>query len=337
MKKYRIVLLILIIFNIHPSSGGEKWWDVYFTSPGTSVKLVNTINPQKGLINTINESRESIDGAFYDISSPEVAASLIQARKRGVDIRLVTEKNNYIRKEISLLMDSGIPVLADTGSGLMHHKFAVIDKRTVWTGSYNITSNGSFKNNNNAIKIISPGLASIYLDEFREMYEYHIFGNKREFFPFAKIFKNHRAPVQDSDILIYFSPDDDIEKVILKTIRSAKKSIHFMAFSFTSDAIGEALIASYKKGVPVLGLFEKKGSLSSYSEYIKMKIEGLPVKRDRNRHAMHHKVMIIDEEKTITGSYNFSKGAGSKNDENMLIITNREIAGAYLEEFRRLY
>ena len=68
-----------------------------------------------------------------------------------------------------------------------------------------------------------------------------------------------------------------------------------------------------------------------------MKLEGLQVRLDRNRGAMHHKVIIIDGERVIMGSYNYSRNANRYNDENIMIIDNREIAGRYLAEFKRLW
>lgn len=40
--------------------------------------------------------------------------------------------------------------------------------------------------------------------------------------------------------------------------------------------------------------------------------------------------------KVITGSFNFSKNATEKNDENILIITDNNIAKLYEEEFKRI-
>ena len=110
-----------------------------------------------------------------------------------------------------------------------------------------------------------------------------------------------------------------------------------MAFSFTSDGIGEAMIAKFKKGVTVTGIFERRGSREAHSEYTKMKLEGLPVRLDHNRNNMHHKVIVIDGERVIMGSYNYSRNANRYNDENIMIIDNREIAGRYLAEFKRLW
>ena len=332
MKK--TICIILIIIPCTLASTGQ-WWSLYFSTPGTRHGAARC--PEKALIRLIGSARQSINGAFYDISSPAVAGALIQAGKRGVSIRLVTEKDNYNHRQVTLLLRSGIPVVPDRGRGLMHHKFAVIDSQILWTGSYNITANGSRKNNNNAIEIRSPELCSIYLLEFEEMFTHGIFGNRSERGPFGNIAKKYHVDVNGTDINAYFSPEDNIERIILKRLKKAQNSIYFMAFTFTSDALSEMMIRKFKEGVAVHGLFEKRGSGSRYSEYVKMKIEGIPVHTDRNRFTMHHKVIIIDKKLVITGSYNFTKGASVKNDENILIIQNTAIAGLFLEEFNRLY
>ncbi len=68
-----------------------------------------------------------------------------------------------------------------------------------------------------------------------------------------------------------------------------------------------------------------------------MMIEGLPVVKDRNYRIMHHKVIIIDENIVITGSFNFSQNANRSNDENVLIIESPEVAAQYLGEFEKVY
>ena len=52
---------------------------------------------------------------------------------------------------------------------------------------------------------------------------------------------------------------------------------------------------------------------------------------------MHHKVIVIDGKLLITGSYNFSKSANEKNDENIIVVDNKFIAAKYLEEFFKLF
>ncbi len=336
MKSILIFILTFILLN-GAASGDKKWYEIYFTSPEKEKGILSDNNPEKAFLRIISGARKSICGAFYEVSSPAVIAGLIGAKLRGVDVRIVTERDTSGGMGINSLMKSGIPVVTDNKKGLMHNKFAVVDDELTWTGSFNLTENASKRNNNNVIIIHSQELAGIYTDEFSEMFNEKIFGNRKEYGPFASIRKKYHIRVDETDINIYFSPEDDVERIILKLIFKARESIQFMAFSFTSSNIGEAMIKKFRDGIRVSGLIEKKGSDSSYSQYVRMKIEGLPVKLDRNEYNMHHKVIIIDKKLVITGSYNFSRNADRRNDENILIIDNRDIAGEYLKEFNRLY
>lgn len=309
---------------------------VFFNRPGDR-SYTARYGPEQGLIGLIDAARVSIDGAFYDLSSPAVAAALVKAKKRGVAVKLVSESATMGSVALSSLLDAGIPVRGDEKAGLMHNKFAVVDGERVWTGSYNATENGGWKNNNNALLIRSKALAKIYLDEFSEMFDDGIFGNRDERSLLSAMSNRYYVKLRDMNINVYFSPENNVEDIILKRIKKADKSVHFMAFSFTSDRLGDEMIRLHRKGIRVFGLFEAKGTRTKHSEYMKMKVEGLPVKKDTNPHAMHHKVIVIDESVVITGSYNFSENARKKNDENILIIESRAAAKLYLEEFFRLY
>jgi phosphatidylserine/phosphatidylglycerophosphate/cardiolipin synthase-like enzyme len=219
----------------------------------------------------------------------------------------------------------------------MHNKFAIIDGSSVFTGSYNTTENCAYKNNNNAIIINSTEIAEIYLSKFSEMFDYRIFGDKKNIGAFAKLKRKYYVKLDDMDINVYFAPEDNVEKIIHGRIARAKKSIKFMQFSFTSNTISDIIIKKFKEGIEVKGVFERKGSRTEYSQYTKMKIENIPVRLDGNRYAMHHKVIIIDDHIVITGSFNLSKNANWRNDENIIIIGSEEIALKYIEEFNRIY
>ncbi|MFW5752027.1 MAG: phospholipase D-like domain-containing protein [bacterium] len=336
MKKL-LQITIIIVFMSGVIMADESFWSVYFTTPYSGHKNISAGHPRTALIELIGSAQEEVLGAFYDLTSHDVVSALIQAHKRGVQVKLVIESDNTGEETISKLVSCGIPVVGDQRSGLMHNKFIIIDKKLVWTGSYNLTHNGAFRNNNNAIVINSSDLADVFHSEFIEMFKYRIFGNRKEFIPFPVFSKKYYVKILDTNINAYFSPEDDIERIICKRLRKAKKSIHFMAFSFTSDAIGEEMIRAHKRGVTVSGIFEKRGSGSKYSEYVKMKLEGIPVIVDKNPYSMHHKVIIIDGCRVITGSYNYSKNASKRNDENILIVDNKNIADKYMSEFRVLY
>jgi len=332
----KIIITILFVAIVSSPVFTEKEWEVFFTNP-SKTKRTGTVNPQSGLLDLIKNSQKSFIGAFYDISSLKIADELIAAHNRGVNIKLVTDNDTFSGTAITKILESGIPVVPDTGPGLMHNKFAIVDNSTVFTGSYNTTENCTLKNNNNALIIRSTELAEIYNSEFYEMFDSGIFGNKTEEGAFRQLQKKYFVKLSGMNINVYFAPEDNVEKIIYDRITKAEKSIRFMQFSFTSDVIGEVIIKKFKEGIAVNGVFEKKGSDTEYSEYIKMKVESVPVRLDKNRGVMHHKVIIIDDYRVITGSFNISKNANNKNDENIIILDSRDLALKYIEEFNRIY
>lgn len=319
--------------NIPQSLTEPAPWQVYFNDVGNGNSLSSLENR---LVEKLNIASERIDAALYDLDSQPIADALIDAYKRNVKVRIFAENNNVDEKEFRRLKSSGIPVFDDgDNEGLMHHKFFVIDGRFVWTGSYNPTFRGAYKNNNNVVWIDSPALATNYTQEFRELYilaEYDRSADPN--IPFPQITLSDGTKVST-----YFAPENDTISPILKEIKAAEESIHFMAYSFTHDQLGDAMREQFQSGISVDGVFSARQYKSDgrYSEYSSMKKSGLSVKLDNESGTMHHKVIIIDGETVITGSYNFSKSAEIRNSENLLIIKgNSNIARAYLDEFNRI-
>ena len=94
-----------------------------------------------------------------------------------------------------------------------------------------------------------------------------------------------------------------------------------------------------RAGVTLAGVFEKTlvAANPGSSEYDELHSSGLDVRLDGNPKNMHDKIILIDEVTVITGSYNFTAAAEDKNDENILIIHNADIAALYLQDFQRIY
>jgi phosphatidylserine/phosphatidylglycerophosphate/cardiolipin synthase-like enzyme len=136
----------------------------------------------------------------------------------------------------------------------------------------------------------------------------------------------------------YFSPDDGAAARLKELIETARESIYFMAFSFTSDELAEAIIKRAEAGITVAGVLDESQVLSNTGgEWERMNQAGLEVRLDGNPRNMHHKVMIIDGEVVVTGSYNFTANAETRNDENLLVIYSSRIASQYMVEFQRVY
>ena len=125
---------------------------------------------------------------------------------------------------------------------------------------------------------------------------------------------------------------------MIPLIEGAQQNICFLAFSFTSDDIGDAMLARAGDGVTVAGVFEESQYKSNgkSSEFDRMRAAGLDVWLDANPRNQHNKVIVIDGQTVVTGSYNFSSNAENTNDENVMVIHNSAIAGSYQAECQKL-
>ena len=279
----------------------------------------------------INRATSRIDGAFYELELESIARALIDRHRAGVRVRLVSDSDYEDEAGIRACIQAGIPVVFDERSALMHNKFCVVDGRYVWTGSTNITANGMYRNDNNALLLRSEPLAENFAAEFVEMFQGRSFGARSpENTPHPQLLFGGTA------VECYFSPEDDPVDAILLVIEAASERIDFMAFSFTSRPIAEAMGARMKDGVAVRGVFEARNAGSTYSRDDYLRERGAEIHFDENPNTMHHKVIIVDAAHVITGSYNFSKSAERKNDENVLILHSETLAAAYLRELERL-
>jgi phosphatidylserine/phosphatidylglycerophosphate/cardiolipin synthase-like enzyme len=175
-------------------------------------------------------------------------------------------------------------------------------------------------------------LAQNYLAEFEEMFSDDAFGpGSPANTPKAELNVNGVA------MQVCFSPDDGCAARLARLIASAQHSVHFMAFSFTSDPLAEALIERAEAGVEVAGVMEASQMLSNAGTDFQRFLEaGIDVRPDGNERNMHHKVLIIDGRFVATGSYNFSHYAETRNDENSLVIDDPQIAALFEAEFQKL-
>jgi len=323
-----LVLLSLAVFccrkEITENSSAEipAWCRVYF-SPGDDLP--------SHLISLIDGAEKRVWAAFYSFDLPEVARALLRAHQREVDVRVIMDDQAGRRatSQAGILRENGLLITDCSPGDFMHNKFMVIDGLITWTGSYNPSLTGTLRDDNNVLVIASAQLAASYEEEFLEMWK-------------GKFGKDSPGPTRTTDFSVggvkvenYFSPEDDCAGRIRELIGSARKNIRFATFCFTLDRVAEALIRKQLEGIEVKGVMES-GQNSPWSCYRIFEDCGIDVSWDQNLYYLHHKFFVIDEETVITGSFNPSRHARQANDENLLVIHHRGIAGKYLEEFQRL-
>ncbi len=307
MKKLIFLLLLTACTAKVPQTIENSSVSVYFCPRD---------NCEQHFIEFINSAKFSLHCALFDLRLEDVINALAEKSKE-IDVKIVIDNENN-KKQID-----GVGVKWDTSSQLSHNKFCIKDNKAVWTGSFNPTERGAYKNNNNIIIFYSKYLAENYEEEFNELWQ----GN------FGKGGQVKYPVISLNNIKIenYFCPDDGCTAHVVNEIRNAKQSVYFMTFAFTSEPIADALL--FNKNIDIKGVFEKS-QRSEYSQYERLNGFGLDVKFDNNKANMHHKVFIIDNKTVITGSFNPTKAGDTRNDENIIIIHDANIAKIYLEEFK---
>ena len=305
------------------------WYAVFFTD-----RTLEGFSggPDEPLVEAIEAAQLSVDVAAYDLSLWSVRDALLHAHERGLSVRVVMEADNAGREEVQQLIDAGIPVVMDTSEdGWMHDKFVILDRQGVWTGSMNFTLNDGYRNDNNLIWLGSAEVAEAYRAEFEEMFVDGVFGAES-----PREVGGRAFTVSGTNVEVWFSPDDGVSARIVELINSAEVSIHFLAFSFTSNEIADAIIARAAAGVLVQGVFDEGQLDNPGGEFAGMLTEGLDMRLDANPDKLHHKLIVIDGKIVITGSYNFSASAEERNDENVVVIFSEAVAEGYLAEVERV-
>jgi phosphatidylserine/phosphatidylglycerophosphate/cardiolipin synthase-like enzyme len=322
----------------------DRPYTLLFTTPN-QMSQSDSLDPiGKAVAQYIDQAKSTLDIAAYELNNKSITEAISQAKSRGVQIRIVTEHTNRQEGPLQALEQQGIPVEDDGAEnrGLMHDKFVIIDGKVLGMGSMNLTRNCTQRNNNNFIFWDShkdPAIAQLidnYQIEFEQLWSGKFGPMKVAQTPYPKIQLNDGTVIET-----YFSPEDQPLTALEKTVAEARYSVDILAFSFTSKALEKTLQNKMAQGVLVRGIFEHKQN-STYSSFLRLSALGGDMREDTNLYMMHHKVLLIDRDSDTPsiafGSFNFSNGANTYNDENLLIIhNNKALSQSFGQEFDHLW
>lgn len=303
--------------------------------------------------------------AFIDINKDgNISSEEINSR----DAIYILQKNNVAIKDDGINDEGSI-------SGLMHHKFVIIDEKIVLLSSANFTMSGvhgdmlapSSNGNANALLVFeSKRAASIFTEEFNLMWGSGL-DNKYSKFKLSKPYRGRQmVEVENTKMTIQFSPTSklkgrfaSVNGLIADTVASANESLFMSLFVFSDQRISDYVqervntIPSFQVGL----LVEPRFAYRSYSEMLDFwGLELLdelceyepdnnpfihPVKNAgtptlNSGDMLHHKFAVVDGKKVIFGSQNWSYAANYSNDEYLVVIEDVEVAQKFTQEYNRL-
>ena len=311
----------------------------------------------------------------------------LHERRRVAHLKMLADRNHdgelspterYRGDAMQILRRHQIPLIDDSedgskGSGLMHHKFLVIDTQRVITGSANFSNSGMHGdpaarqtrgNVNHLLSFNSTELAELFKKEFLLMWGDGPGGAKDSLFGLAKNAPGiQTAKVGGTRIEVLFAPHAKRQKMnglqfIAKQIETSKQNIDMALFIFSAQGLVDKLREQVQSGVKVRLIADPGFASRSYSEVLDLlgialpdrfcKIEagnkpfnsplkGVGTPRLARGDKLHHKFAVIDNKKVITGSFNWSPAAAHTNDETLLVIHSPLLAKHFTREMNRLW
>lgn len=315
-----------------PGTQIPAWLSVMFTNPDPPDNMAD-LSVDNFVLPSIRTAKVRIDVTSFDFNWETFLNELKIASRRGVDVRAVIdqEEGKFEEADLRSLRAAGVSIVnGGRSSGLMHDKMIIVDSAMVFIGSWNMSYNDTYRNNNNILRITAPEIIGNYQAKFNEMYTGRKFGAKAE-----QGAVNPRLTLAGVAVENYFSPPDAVMDKLVLEVNRARRSVRFIAFTYTHAELSTAMRAAAARGVQIQGVIENRGA--NQGALPDLFCASLPIRTDGNKYTMHHKVMIIDNETVITGSYNYTQSADKYNDDYVIIIRNRALADQFLNEFNKMY
>lgn len=293
------------------------------------------------IVDFIDGAQKRLYIAVQELDCRPIAEAIIRARQRKVVVKLVLEADYLLAKKAmtdpfvpdgehepnrilhDAILRAKIKVNSDYNPHIFHQKFMVRDGQSLLTGSTNFTDTGVSKNLNHIVVIHNQQVAKVYEKEFAEIQQGH----------FGKLNEGHdphpdEVWVSDVRVKTLFAPDHNPEMEIMKQIAKAKQRVDFAIFTFSSSSgIDDQLVFAKEMGIQVRGALHKSQANQKWSakdtlanaglELHLVPRTGLPKPRPRK---LHHKLMVIDGELIIAGSFNYTGPANQLNDENIIVL-----------------
>lgn len=305
-------ILALTVALALPASAQEAWFPPFDDCEAQAMRV-------------LDEATQTVDIAQYNIRSERFLTKLVELQQRGVRVRICVDKKNAEQPYNTLddaLEAAGLDILRvlnDRSSfAIMHHKFTVVDGRTVMTGSYNWNETAQEVNEENMLVLRDPNLAAAYTQEFEEL----------------RGAPEVRQPGQGANVTVYFSPEDNARQAVLDEVRRAQRRIVCCMFTYRDDRIARAMRDAARRGVDVTLIVEKKQADNTNADETVAAVGSsakvhVVANVSSPFSAMHEKFAVFDDARVITGACNWTSTAFDYSNEDLLVIQDPALAARY--------
>ena len=139
-----------------------------------------------------------------------------------------------------------------------------------------------------------------------------------------------------ADTKVYFSPNGGCQETTITEINKSKKTIDIAMYYLTSQEIAQGLVWAKDRNVEIRIVLDRSQETLAYSKSGYLIRRGLEVKYYAGSGLMHNNFAIIDGKTLIAGSYNWTPYANQKNEESLIIITDKKVIKEYQDRFEYL-
>lgn len=316
-------------------------------------------NLEQVIVSFIGGAKKTLHVAVQELDSLPIAQAIIDASWRGVRVRMVLEQD-YLEdehlpladkkagetaqearyraqwsedppKELDMnrdiliaLLRNHVHVTADYNPKIFHQKFIIRDypdralpTSAMLTGSANFTHTDTHTNLNHLVVFNDYRICKEYFKEYEQIQKGSFGRGGHRDVPEA-------INLDGVPVKILFAPDHTPELEIMKQMLKAKKLVRFAIFTFAgSSGIDDAAIMLKRAGIDIYGALDPAQARQKWAATEWMHKAGVKLflpKKVVPFRKLHHKLMVIDKEIVVAGSFNYTAPANEYNDENIFVI-----------------
>ncbi len=143
--------------------------------------------------------------------------------------------------------------------------------------------------------------------------------------------------LRPQDSIVYFSPGQECRRVIVDQLKNALTSVDICVFTISDDIISDEIFDCRRRNVKVRIISDDDKIDDAGSDVYQLAVSGIETRVDNCPHYMHHKFAVFDNQRVLTGSYNWTRSAADKNQENILLTDDKQTVSAFKDEFEKLW